>query len=165
MTLSRILTFTVLFALGGCAMPSGPRGFTQCGDLAECQPGQYCEDPVFSTCMAGCLSDVNCSDEQRCIKEPGESVGDCQSGATPNPNPNPNPEPNPTPDLSEECAEGCQTASFFCEDSSITPTEVSACDAWCREASTSDSQRQGFLTCVEAAFFTEPVCDERDCLP
>lgn len=60
---------------------SRPAGFTTCGegsDAATCQPGQYCDNAYFSLCDEGCLSDLNCGDEQLCIKEQGENVGTCQ---------------------------------------------------------------------------------------
>jgi hypothetical protein len=40
------------------------RGFTDCNG-ATCQPGQYCRLAAF--CENGCLSDVNCTDSQRCV--------------------------------------------------------------------------------------------------
>ena len=62
------------------------RGYTYCGDFANeevwCHPGQYCEDPVFTECEIGCLSDVNCASNQFCdITAPGEP-GTCRNSAT-----------------------------------------------------------------------------------
>lgn len=62
------------------------QGFTECGDfLADlgdniyCQPGQYCDDPTFSECLEGCLSNENCAEDQRCVKADGDQVGSCQA--------------------------------------------------------------------------------------
>ncbi|MEC9442972.1 MAG: hypothetical protein VYE40_17900 [Myxococcota bacterium] len=74
----------------GCIIDLAPEadepGYTQCGDfLADpgqknyCQPGQYCEDPTFSECIEGCLSNENCADDQRCVKSDGQNVGTCQA--------------------------------------------------------------------------------------
>ncbi len=62
------------------------QGYTECGDfLADpgqdilCPPGQYCDDPIFSACADGCLSNENCADDQRCVKADGTQVGSCQA--------------------------------------------------------------------------------------
>lgn len=62
------------------------QGYTECGDfLADpgedimCPPGKYCEDPTFSECSDGCLSNENCADDQRCVKADGKQVGSCQA--------------------------------------------------------------------------------------
>lgn len=57
-------------------------GVTPCGSFGDeeimCQPGQFCEDARFSRCELGCLSDLNCTDSQRCVKAAGADVGSCQ---------------------------------------------------------------------------------------
>lgn len=58
-----------------------PAGLTSCGEgdnASTCQPGQYCDNAYFGLCDEGCLSDLNCGDEQLCEKAPGEDVGSCQ---------------------------------------------------------------------------------------
>ena len=62
------------------------QGYTECGDFLAphgdmnmCQPGQYCEDPTFSDCVEGCLSNVNCAEDQRCVKADGTNIGTCQA--------------------------------------------------------------------------------------
>lgn len=72
---------------GGPLFGDGPeQGYTECGDfLADpgedilCQPGQYCDDPTFSECADGCLSNENCADDQRCVKADGTQIGSCQA--------------------------------------------------------------------------------------
>ena len=87
---------TACLILDGAGEETRP-GYTECGDFLSdgevmCVPGTYCEDPTFSECVAGCLSNDNCNDEQRCIKSDGDNFGTCQhpknrpdaqSGATP----------------------------------------------------------------------------------
>lgn len=59
-------------------------GFTPCGDFVAsfgernvCNPNQYCADQTFSTCLMGCLSEYNCTDNQQCVKDEGADVGTC----------------------------------------------------------------------------------------
>ena len=63
-----------------------PEGYTECGDFFApvgeknyCQPGQYCDDPTFSECRAGCFSNENCAEDQRCVKADGTQIGSCQA--------------------------------------------------------------------------------------
>jgi len=82
----RTIALTLLF-LAGCGDQDGgatgsvddDRGFTECGDFEECQPGQYCEDSVFGECAEGCLSNVNCASDQVCSIPDGQSVGTCEN--------------------------------------------------------------------------------------
>lgn len=63
------------------------QGYTECGDFLAagvfeknyCQPGQYCDDPTFSECVDGCLSNENCAEDQRCVKADGTQIGACQN--------------------------------------------------------------------------------------
>lgn len=91
-----LLVFSV--AIAGCGElvdPIGPgggdddrrlaQGFTPCGDFLAppgekviCHPNQYCADATFSDCATGCLSEYNCTENQICVKEPGEDVGSCE---------------------------------------------------------------------------------------
>jgi len=68
---------------GGACVPNLAPGFTACGDFpagpVTCQPGQYCEDAIFSNCEPGCLSNLNCAADQTCIKDSGENIGTCQN--------------------------------------------------------------------------------------
>ena len=176
-----LLPLACLLALG-CESASAVRGYTSCGDFGgdpvECQPGQYCYDVLYSECEPGCTSDVNCADSQTCIKAAGESVGDCQNTASPPPPtgsdagaPPPPPPgsdagpPPPPPSRAAECRQSCQDAAFFCDDGSITPSVVAACDTWCGDSLTDDTERGAFIACIEAAFFSDLVCAEEDCLP
>ncbi len=175
------LAASLLVALAGCNPDSDPRrGYTACGDFptgpVECQPGQYCADATFSECVPGCTSDENCASSQTCEKAAGESVGDCQNSGPPpgfdagpptgsDAGPPVSVDAGPLEDLVALCRDNCQSASFTCGDGSITATDVAACDAWCRDGATADSDRESFIACVEAAFFTAPICDEADCLP
>lgn len=64
------------------------RGFTDCGNfptrtLVQCPPGSFCDDPTFSKCAAGCLSDINCANNQICDKASGAQVGICQNTNAP----------------------------------------------------------------------------------
>ena len=57
-------------------------GFTSCGNPSSsrhsiCQPGQYCADSTWGHCYLGCLSELNCTENQFCEKEPGEHLGIC----------------------------------------------------------------------------------------
>ncbi len=91
MTLKALIIASPLaIIMSGCLLANTGEdarpGFTECGDfladfdeLNYCQPGQYCEDPTFSECREGCLSDVNCAQEQRCIKSTGQNLGVCQA--------------------------------------------------------------------------------------
>lgn len=59
-------------------------GFTACGDPASsrfsiCQPGQYCASAYWGSCELGCLSEVNCTENQICEKDAGEHLGICIS--------------------------------------------------------------------------------------
>jgi len=63
---------------------TGGNGITACGNFPDqqpksCQAGQYCADEGFSECLNGCLSNVNCTSDQSCIKEAGQNVGTCQT--------------------------------------------------------------------------------------
>lgn len=56
-------------------------GTSQCGNVT-CTAGQYCEDPIFSTCTNGCLTNSNCSSDQECVKDAGQNAGTCQNKTT-----------------------------------------------------------------------------------
>ena len=67
--------------------PPAERGFTDCGNdtsfPVKCQPGQYCQSPVFRRCESGCLSDTNCANNQICDKATSAQVGVCQNTTAP----------------------------------------------------------------------------------
>lgn len=77
---------------GGPASCDAEPGFTRCigaptqsdPSVMEncCQPGQYCEDPMFERCTPGCLSDENCAADQTCVKASQQSVGTCEAIGT-----------------------------------------------------------------------------------
>ena len=58
-------------------------GYTPCGDEPDqsygviCHPNQYCSSQSLAICRQGCLSNDNCTDEQRCVKDDGDDVGRC----------------------------------------------------------------------------------------
>lgn len=52
-----------------------PTGFEDTPTL--CQPGQFCEDSNLAICENGCLSNINCADDQTCQIPAGEPVGSC----------------------------------------------------------------------------------------
>ena len=60
-------------------------GYTECGDsslpsnYSICHPSQYCYSHRYGDCSSGCLSELNCTGRQDCIKEPGENTGVCMS--------------------------------------------------------------------------------------
>ena len=60
-------------------------GYTPCNDAPEptngvvCHPNQYCSSQHLSICRQGCLSDDNCTETQRCIKDVGADLGSCVS--------------------------------------------------------------------------------------
>ena len=60
-------------------------GYTACGDdnnpsrFQICHPNQYCYSDYFGSCSLGCLSEHNCTEQQRCVKQPGEHIGVCQA--------------------------------------------------------------------------------------
>ncbi len=147
---------------GDAGTPAPPaQGFTACGDFGgdpvQCQPGQYCVDPTFSDCRPGCTSDVSCASNQSCVKDAGESVGDCR-------NDGPGPGPGPSDNVFE-CEHACRNASLFCEDGSVSAGDVGACEVWCNDAGTTEAERTAFIGCIDAALFTTPICDQADCLP
>ena len=86
------LLISALIAPGCVALGDGPlfgtedQGYTECGDFfadpgedVMCPPGRYCDDPTFSECADGCLSNDNCAEDQRCVKADGTQVGACQA--------------------------------------------------------------------------------------
>lgn len=167
----------LLLALAGCSSgdTGRARGYTACGDFGgspvECQPGQYCSDTTFSDCTPGCTSDQNCDDAQTCVKPTGESVGDCQNTVvTPARDAGPPPVLGhdagpPANTLIEDCRGACMDAGLFCETDEITAPEVAACQNWCGDSLTSDTDRQTFVSCIEAALFDPTVCAEAACFP
>ncbi len=80
-----LLAPVLLLSISGCVFlddETDIRGYTECGSFLggeSCSPGQYCEDPTFSECDNGCLSDVNCASNQYCYKTGGQNVGICEN--------------------------------------------------------------------------------------
>jgi hypothetical protein len=58
----------------------GPRGGgeTACG-FESCGPGQSCDQNDLPECRPGCSSDEHCAPTDRCVREPGATVGRCES--------------------------------------------------------------------------------------
>lgn len=58
-------------------------GYTTCGDervpsaFEICQPSQHCYSHRTGECAEGCLSEDNCTENQDCVKAPGENRGVC----------------------------------------------------------------------------------------
>ena len=68
--------------MSGQNSSSARDGRTECGnDLMKinCEASQYCEDQNLMICTLGCLSDLNCTAAQECVKAAGENVGSCQT--------------------------------------------------------------------------------------
>lgn len=86
-----VMASVFLVCTPACLLLDGPvlwdspePGYTECGDFVSngtvyCTPNQYCEDPTFSECALGCLSNDNCADDQRCVKSDGTDIGTCQA--------------------------------------------------------------------------------------
>ena len=55
-------------ALGDGATDCTPAGYPS---PVTCQAGQFCADPLLGICEEGCLSDLNCADNQVCDTDPG----------------------------------------------------------------------------------------------
>lgn len=120
--------------------PGGePRGFTSCGSVT-CQPGQYCYDEILLDCRNGCLSDLNCTDNQVCDKGSADE-GVCQNVSTPNPGPGPGPAPT---DEIARCKTGCEEAQACGLFDVATTVE---CTAACGVLS--DPQAKALADCVE----------------
>ncbi len=129
LSLLLLLSSAFLFTLG-CDEEStkkeGNQGFTACGDFPSgpvtCQPGQYCEDPIFSKCESGCLSNDNCSADQECVKTGGDNVGSCQnkvvSGCPATP-----------------CPDGT-----VCQDGTCVPVSTGSCADFCAKAVSCDPE-------------------------
>jgi len=142
------LSLSALVAISGCAesgdaAASAARGFTDCGDMAfngqTCQPGQYCSEPDFGQCSNGCLSDVNCADNQVCDLSSG-SPGVCMNTS--------NVEVPTVTYTTDPEVLACHTA---CEDllgcGSITNVQFASCKAACSSDKTLATM---FADCVNA---------------
>lgn len=59
---------------------SGRTGATHC-PYNDCSAGTYCKEKDLAdyTCVAGCTSDENCGESERCVKCNADAVGTCQS--------------------------------------------------------------------------------------
>ena len=183
---SALLSICVSF-LAGCpasggedSCDQGKQGFVACGpsDSFKCQPGQYCSDSVLLECSNGCLSNVNCGCDQRCIIAPGAAAGTCELDLDP-------PDPG-TPDAAppagecgddlctagetaencsadcgnlQDCENMCDSYAFF---GCLAPGELEACKASC--AAANESQRQQFLFCTaNNSPALEEECVSRSC--
>lgn len=95
---------TWMLALGALAWGSGcvviedgdlDRGWVQCGpedrDIV-CQPGTYCSSVQLAICHEGCVSDANCMEHEKCLKDSEDDrVGDCIPAKPDDPEPAPAP--------------------------------------------------------------------------
>lgn len=174
--LSIALLFSSLFGLAACggeertAGPTGPssnnnasstnnnnpRGFTACG-VATCQPGQYCYDELLADCRNGCLSDLNCTDNQVCDKGSIDE-GICQNVSNPNTNNN----NNQTTDQIARCKTACEDAQGCGLFDVATTVE---CTAACGVLS--DPQAKALADCVdnEGCGLGLPGCYNMECGP
>lgn len=109
------------------------KGFTKCGAIT-CRPNQYC-NPNIERCNLGCLSDLNCTDNQVCTKRKGSDSGECTNKTTPPPKPK---------DMLKYCVSGCNILQK-CE--LFTMTETSQCHSDCSRLN--DSQRKAFGDCAD----------------
>lgn len=107
------------------------KGFTKCGDIT-CQPNQHC-NPNVELCNTGCLSNLNCTDDQVCTKRKGSNSGECTNKSTPPPKPK---------DMLQHCQNGCdvfQKCGLFGVD------ETAKCRADCNGLN--DNQRKALGDC------------------
>jgi len=142
----------LLLSLAACGTGdsgANDKGFTACGDFPDqepktCNPGQYCEDEIFSECALGCLGNYNCEEGSECRKAPGEDVGVCD-GAAPAPDggtPS-SPDGGPTGNALEACLNAC---SILTGCGAIDVGEGAQCNSDCNGLS--DGQRQAVADCV-----------------
>ncbi len=89
-TLVRLFVLLCFVMLAGCLFADDEpleRGYVYCGDgnlEVVCQPGTYCSAPRQAFCHEGCVSDANCLDHEKCLKEkPTDRVGSCIPSKTP----------------------------------------------------------------------------------
>ena len=78
-----VFVFLVCGLVGACVFvdDESERGFVECGDdnrVVTCQPGTYCTSPLLASCMEGCVSDANCLEHEKCLKDDDhDRVGSC----------------------------------------------------------------------------------------
>lgn len=134
---------------------SQSRGFTSCG-ASTCQPGQYCRDDILADCRNGCLSDLNCTDNQFCDKGTTND-GVCQNKAPNNTNNN-----NTNTDQIQRCRTACEDAQA-CGLFDV-PTTVE-CTTGC--GGLSDPQAKALADCVdnESCGLGLPGCYNLECGP
>lgn len=132
-----------------------PRGFTSCGQVT-CQPGQYCYDEIFDDCRNGCLSDLNCTDNQVCDKS-GTDVGVCENTTPTNTNNN-----NTNTDQIARCKSSCEEAQACGLFDVATTVE---CTGGC--TTLSDAQAKALADCVDNAGcgLSLPGCYNLECGP
>lgn len=131
------------------------RGFTSCGG-STCQPGQYCRDDRFDDCNNGCLSDLNCTDNQFCDK------GNANTGVCQNKAPNPMNNNNNNTDQIQRCKTACEDAQACGLFDVATTVE---CTAACGVLS--DIQAKALADCVdnEGCGLGLPGCYNLECGP
>lgn len=86
------------------------------GEEVKCSANQYCADAVLARCEIGCLSDDNCTFEQKCIKESAKNIGTCQTFAK-----------DPCEGIQCEANQQCREGKCF--DISTDPCENVQCNA------------------------------------
>ncbi len=146
-----VLSF-LLSALGACGDDAAPssQGYTDCGSVT-CQPGQYCEDSRFSSCVDGCLSDANCLGNQYC--DTADLVPTCLNRSTPTPT-----DGGPPP---ADRLAACQSACDHFQSCGLAAGETAQCRSDCA-ALTSD-QQQAVANCDGLACSATPGCLGIDC--
>ncbi len=137
--------------------PTGPNttlqpGYTECGTI-KCSPGQFCDDPRFSACLNGCLSNVNCASDQECKKAAGNTDGSCVNKASTT-------NPPPMGEALAACQAACdksQTCGYF------GPGDVVDCKSGCSQLS--GVAQQALADCVKNASCTStlPSCFNSNC--
>ena len=161
------LTFALFaVACGGAERTAAPdpgnsnsstqtRGFTSCGGVT-CQPGQYCHDERFADCWNGCLSDLNCTDNQVCDKASSDE-GVCQNVTPPNNN-----NTNTVTDEIARCKAACSDAQACGLLDVATTVE---CTAACGVLS--DPQAKALADCVDnqGCSLGLPGCYNLECGP
>ena len=146
-----VLSF-LLSALGACGDDAAPssQGYTDCGSVT-CQPGQYCEDSRFSSCVDGCLSDANCLGNQYC--DTADLVPTCLNRSTPTPM-----DGGPPP---ADRLAACQSACDHFQTCGLAAGETAQCRSDCA-ALTSDQQQAVATSAVRVEMQAPPQPPARD---
>lgn len=136
-----------------CGTSSDQRasGYTACGSVT-CQPGQYCEDPRFESCVAGCLSNDNCLGDQFCDTDAFSPTCQNQTGAPPMSDGGP----------AADGLAACQAACDHFQSCGLPAGDTAECRAAC-SGLTAD-QQQAVANCDGVVCSSVTTCLGVDCL-